>query len=265
VTSEILLGAGHLYDYLGVASRALDDSSGETTMPVGDHMRVGGMLRAAPLGLAFEQGVATYLYKRVMAVPVQISLRVCDTGSGVQSVRSTTRSVREGRTLVFIDGEIRDGDNPDRLVAFGTIIWSVIGEAPNTAEADPDSRPPWSSTRIDIMDAIGATPLPDGTGARIGGVAPQLAGPGGVLHAGVFQLLCEDAALTVTREQLNTGNRRAVDCTFNFLQPGRVGPFTATADVVRSDGRTADCRIKVRDQGSDNRLCAYSTVRVEMD
>src|SRR5262245_13844765 len=113
------LRGNHIYDHLGVRSARIDDSHGETTMPVSDDIRVAASLRAAPLGLAFEQGVASYLFDRTMAVPTQIALHVRDAGAGVGGIRSRTSLVRLGRSLVVTEGEIRDADDPDRLIAFG--------------------------------------------------------------------------------------------------------------------------------------------------
>src|ERR1700722_8273083 len=119
----------HVYDHLGIVSWRIDDQAGATTMPVGDDIRHPGGLRIAPLGLAFEHGAATYAFDQLMAVPVQIALRQRDRGAGLTGIRCDSRIVRLGRTLIVTNGDIRAVDDLSRVVAFGAIIWSVIGDA----------------------------------------------------------------------------------------------------------------------------------------
>jgi acyl-coenzyme A thioesterase PaaI-like protein len=251
----------HIYDHLGVRSRRLGDDSAETTMPVNDDVRVSGGLRAAPLGLAFEQGVGSYLFDLTMAVPSQISLHVRDDGAGVEAVRSVTRLVRLGRSLVVTDGEIRDFDEPSRLIGYGSIVWSVIGDAPGTSRTAPDAAP-FEPAGVDVVDAAGITRLPDGSGCQVAGITPETTGPGGILHAGMFQLLCEEAALAASEDTTGTTTLHAVDCTYNFLQPGKIGPFIATAEVVYVGPEGVDTRVTVHDVGNDNRVPALAFVRV---
>jgi acyl-coenzyme A thioesterase PaaI-like protein len=256
----------HIYDHLGVHSRRLSEESAETLMPVNDDIRVSGGLRAAPLGLAFEQGVASYLFEKVMAVPSQISLHVRDSGAGVSGIRAVTRLVRLGRTLVVTDGEIHDEADPGRMLAYGSIAWSVIGEAPaarGVSGALPD-RPPFEPAGFDVIDAANVTRLPDGSGCQVAGITAQTTGPGGILHAGMFQLLCEEAALSAAETATGASELHAVDCTYNFLQPGKTGPFVATAEVLYTGVEGVDARVTVRDVGNDDRVPALAFVRVRL-
>jgi len=255
------LRGNHIYEHLGVHSRMIDETSGETHMPTGPDVRLKGILRAAPLGLSFEQGVATYVYKKVLAVPVQIQLHIRDAGEGIEGIRSVTHQVRLGRSLVVTDGEIRDSANPERLVAYGSIIWSVIGPAPDMGDGpgDPPSHEPSDTP---VGEAAGIVPLEDGTGVRLDGISAQATGPGGILHAGMFQMLSEDAALTVARRELGDVPIQAVDCTYDFLDAGREGPFVARADVVCSGSQGVELRINIRDEGNNDRLGCAAWVRV---
>jgi acyl-coenzyme A thioesterase PaaI-like protein len=252
----------HIYDHLGVRSSRIDDESGETRMPINDDVRVSGGLRAAPLGLAFEQGVASYLFDKVMAVPSQISLHVRDAGAGVRGIISTTRLIRLGRTLVTVDGHIADDADPERLLAFGSIAWSVIGEAPGLPATIERPAEPLPAAGVDVIEAAAITPLPDGSGCLVEGITPQTTGPGGILHAGMFQLLCEEAALVAASTTTGAPKGRAVDCTYNFLQPGKNGPFVATAEVVCTGDEGVDTRVVVRDVGNNNRIPALAYIRV---
>jgi acyl-coenzyme A thioesterase PaaI-like protein len=253
----------HVYDHLGVRSRRLGPDSGETLMPVTDDIRTGGGLRAAPLGLAFEQGVASYLFDRVMAVPTQISMHVRDAGVGVVGIRSETHLARLGRTLAIVDGEIHDSKEEGRLIAYGSIIWSVIGGAPdrpNDAGVEPDP-PSFEAAGVDVVEAAGITALADGSSCRVEAVTPQTAGPGGILHAGILQLLCEEAALVATRTTTGVMTTRAVDCVYTFIQPGRTGPFVATAEVLYTGEEGLDTKVQVRDLGNDDRILTLAFIR----
>ena len=252
-----------IYDHLGVRSLPIDEQSAETRMPVTSDIRTAGGLRAAPLGLAFEQGVASYLFRKVLAVPSQISLHVRDRGDNVQGIRSETRIVRLGRTLVATDGEIRDADDPHRLIAYGWIAWSVIGEAPiRDASAHPAEEAPFEPAGVDVVTASGITPLPDGSGCRLEGYTAQTSGPGGILHAGMLQLLSEEAALIAAGAATGATKLMATDCTYNFLQPGKAGPFISTAEVICVGDEGVDTKVAVHDEGNENRTLSVSFVRV---
>ena len=108
-----------------------------------------------------EQGVATYVWDHVMAVPSQISLHVRDRGAHLEATRSETRIVRLGRTVVGTDGEIRDASDADRLIAHGWIAWSVTGEAPQRAAPSSGlpAQPPVEPAGIDFVQAAGITSL----------------------------------------------------------------------------------------------------------
>ncbi len=255
------LRGAHIYDHLGVWSRRITDESAETLMPITSDIRVPGGVRAAPLGLAFEQGVATYLFAKVLAVPAQISLHIRDRADGVGDIRSVTGYVRAGRSLIVTDGDIRDRADEKRLIGYGSIIWSVIGAAPGVSDG-PD-RSGHTPTGVDIIDSVGIEPLADGRGVQLAGdLTPQILGPGGVLHAGIFQLLCEEAALLAGRAATGVDRMVAVDCTFDFLQPGKVGPFVAVAELIHAGDDGVDVRVNVRDKGNADRLGCASWIRV---
>jgi acyl-coenzyme A thioesterase PaaI-like protein len=254
------LRGNHIYDHLGVQSKRIDSQSGQTRMPINDDVRVDGGLRAAPLGLAFEQGVASYLFDRVMVVPTQISLHIRDDGAGVKGIISTTRLARLGRTIVIVEGSIVDDEEPSRLLAYGSIAWSVIGEGHGLR---PESTTePLPAAGVNVIVAAAITPLADGSGCRVDGIVPQTTGPGGILHAGILQLLSEEAALVVTRRATPTHKVRAVDCTYNFIQPGKVGPFVATAEIVCDGEEGLDTKTVVRDAGNNDRMLALAYIRV---
>ena len=70
------------------------------------------------------------------------------------------------------------------------------------------------------------------------------------LNGGLIALACEEAALS-----LSPGSTLA-SLDLRYLQPVRVGPAVAEAEVRHGLGR-----IEVRDAGNDNRLCVVATSR----
>ncbi|MGE0881668.1 MAG: PaaI family thioesterase [Acidimicrobiia bacterium] len=253
----------HVYQHLGAYSTYISDSSGETRMPIADDIRTNAAVRSAPMGLAFEQGVATYVFKKVLAVPTQISLHVRDRGEGLNGIVSTTNLIRLGRTTIVTDGVIVDEADPSRKIAYGYITWAVLGDAPTPGE--PPVIPEREPGRPGIIEALGITALPDGNGCRLEGVSSQIAGPGGILHAGMFQMLSEEAALVAARTASGSDRAWATDCTYNFLQPGRVGPFVATAEALYQSDQGVDVKVTIRDEGSDGRIGCVSFLRVRTD
>jgi acyl-coenzyme A thioesterase PaaI-like protein len=257
----VTLRGGHLYDHLGIRSELIDDESARTLMPIGQDVRTGGGIRAAVLGLALEQGVALYLLNRVRAVPTQLSLHVRDTGGDIHGVVPTTRLLRLGRSMALIEGRVNDESDANRLLAHGTLMWSVISPeaGPPPVERPKSFMPP---TGEDILEAASIAPTSDGSGCEIVGVTKQTMGPGGILHAGIFQLLSEEAALRTSRELCGNDRVRAVDCAYNFIQAGKIGPFVAEAEVIGTGEEGIDTRVVARDVGNDDRPCVYSQIRV---
>jgi acyl-coenzyme A thioesterase PaaI-like protein len=248
----------HLYDHLGIVSAAVDDASAVTTMPVHDDVRHPGGLRIAALGLAFEHGAAQYAFSKVTAVPVQLDLHQRDRALGVSGVHVTSHVVRLGRTLLVTAGEIGDIADHSRLVAFGSIVWSITGGPipPGPVRpAPPMGRP----GRPDLLTALAVEPLDDGSGCRLQALSDAIAGPGGVLHAGMFQILGEQAALIRVRREGASVHAMVLDASHHFLQAARLGPFVATSILIASNEGQFDVRVTVSDA---TRVCSLSYFRL---
>lgn len=248
--SPRLIG-GHLYTHLGIASGMLDDLTVETVLPAD------GGIRAASLGLAMEHGMP--LLARVVAVPVAISVHLRGTGRESGHVRIATRVARLGRTMMFTES-IFSGDL-GRTVGFGMIAWSVSGPV-QEGQVPPASLPPAGQQQIvPVPDALGLQPVLEGDGCSLSAISPDISGPGGVLHAGAIQILCEEAAHVAARRALAIGEVTTRDCVFHLLAAGRAGPFVARASFLASGTDGADLRVELRDEGRDGCLVALAEVR----
>jgi acyl-coenzyme A thioesterase PaaI-like protein len=256
-----LTGPAHvrLYEQLGIESRLAGAETVETRMPVGEGVLLGGGLRAAPLGLALEHG--TRLVSGVVAVPVHISVHVRDGDSPPLEVRAIKRLTKLGRTLMLTEGVF--SDPAGRTIAFGSITWSVSGPLPEGERAEGRGmRPRSQGLRTGILETAGIQSDPAEGRCWLDGIGPGNAGPGGILHAGAVQLMCEEAALLTGRGHLATDAVTAKDCSFHLLDAGRAGPFTARASVLASSEDGSDCRVELRDDGRDGKLTAVAEIRV---
>lgn len=255
-----LLGS-HLYEHLGVQATQIDSSSGECRMILEPDLLGPGGLRAAPLGLLFERGAATYAFNSALAVPVQLSVHVRNRCRDVRAIRATSRLISMGRTLMVIDGNVVDDDKPNELVAYISSTWSVIGDAPPMKQQQTgDDRA--TGPRPPLLEAVGICGDPESGECRLEEIDTKIAGPGGVLHAGVLQLLSEEAALLAGARALAKSTIRATECTYHFVRAAKAGPFRATPRIIAEDAESADVEVVVVDEGVEDRLCCLAHVQI---
>jgi acyl-coenzyme A thioesterase PaaI-like protein len=259
-------GRGHLYDWVGIESELLDANSVETTLPADDALlgagagagAAGGRGRAAYFGLAMEHGMP--LLADVAAVPVVIAVHLRQPAAAPGRQRVVSRIVRLGRTMMVTGGTFYGSGGT--MTGFGTVTWSVSGTLPS----DQPPRTPLCPGRragsgSGFPETIGLRPAEEGSGYQIGEIVPAIAGPGGILHAGAVQLLCEETALSAARARLQSEQVSTRDFECQLLAAGRVGPFTSRATVLLAGVDGIDCRAEVRDEGNGGRLIATANVR----
>jgi acyl-coenzyme A thioesterase PaaI-like protein len=253
------LAGGHIYARLGIESRLVDATTVETVLPVGEVVVITGGVRAAHLGLAMEHGAP--LLARVAAVPVVISVHLRGLEAGAGEVRVRNRLVKAGRTLMVTEAVFLDRSGG--RVGFGTVTWSVSSQQQEVPPATT-SVPPWpdNGSRRGILDVLDVIPLSAADGCQLQSVTPDIAGPGGVLHAGAIQFLCEEAALIAGRARMSTDHVSTRDSVLHLVATGRVGPFTATSSLLMIGHDGADCRAELRDEGQADRLLAVADLRL---
>lgn len=250
-----------LYATTGVHSERQTDGTGMTSMTVTDRISHAGGLRIAALGLAAEHGAASFAFAQVMALPVQIAVsqREVRTGDAL-TLRSRLR--HQGRNMLLTDMEaFRNGDFSHQ-VGFGTILWSVTGPAP---ENRPPRRPlsDWPGTERDMLDIAGIGA--QGGVLHIATIAPEVAGPGGILHAGALQVLMEEAVLTlVAQSGLDRAAIHVADAAFHFVRAARDGAFVARPRQLHRGTGRCEVEAEIVDRNGDGRLCAlcHATIQV---
>lgn len=253
-------GSGHLYDCVGIESKLLDANSVETTLPVDDALLAagGGRERAAYLGLAMEHGMP--LLADVAAVPVVIAVHLRQRAAAPSRLWVMSRIVRLGRAMMVTEATFYDSRGT--TTGFGTVTWSVSGPLPSD---QPPRTPPFRVQRAvsgsGILEAIGLRPLEEGGGYQIAEIVPAIAAPGGILHAGAVQILCEEAALSAARARLQSEQVSTRDLECQLLAAAKIGPFTSRSTVLVAGVDGVDCRAEVRDEGNRGRLIATANVR----
>jgi acyl-coenzyme A thioesterase PaaI-like protein len=202
---------------------------------------------------AWADVVAGYLAVETVGprVPVTLELDVhlYRPAPGAGGVRGVGTVIKSGRS-VFVAG-----------VDFLDDVGEQFGFAAASFMAAPDKR-------LTIPTLSGRSPLPAGPrltvpfAERAGCVRREpgvaaLAYSDDVLNAsntingGLIALTAEEAVLS-----LSPPGSTLASLDLRYLQPARVGPAVASAEVRHGLGR-----IEVRDEGNENRLCVAATAR----
>ncbi len=248
----------HVLNDLGwVVTRADDDAdtlAGSAVVVPQMHVPGTGHLRLSILA-AWADVVAGHLasFRIHPRVPVTLELDVhlFVPPPGTGTVNGMGRIVKAGRS-VFVAS-----------VDFTTESGDPIGFAAASFVPAPDERLtldiPLSVDR-DVpapREAVLTVPFAEraGCAVRAPGVAvlghsEESLNASNTLNGGLIALACEEAALS-----LSPGTTLA-SLDLRYLQPVRVGPAVAEAEVRHGLGR-----IEVRDAGNENRLCVVATSR----
>jgi acyl-coenzyme A thioesterase PaaI-like protein len=226
VTDSGLLLGRHVYEHLGIRSTRDDGDTGVGEMALRADHRCADGLRVAPLGLLLEQCCFQPVAGELACVPTDLAIAVHDDGRGIEAVSASTRVLRRGRSHLVTEGRIFDRDDPGRIVATGSLAWAILGTTDEGLDAEPAGGT--AAPLADLPTAIGIE-QPEPGRAVLAAVRPEIEGPGGVLHAGVLQVLAEEAARSAARG----GVVRAI--VIRFLAAGRCGPFLAMARRTAPD------------------------------
>ncbi len=164
-------------------------------------------------------------------------------------VRGAGRVIKSGRS-VFVAG-----------VDFFTDEDEHFGFAAASFMASPDERltiPPLgggrsplaTGTRLTVPFAERAGCERRGPGVAVLAYSDEVLNASNTINGGLIALAAEEAVLSLTPDT----SLASLD--LRYLQPARVGPAVATAEVRHGLGR-----IEVRDEGNENRLCVAATAR----
>ena len=254
-----------VYSHIGPWSRRLTDSTSEGTLRLRDDLRQGDGLLAAPLGIFLLDCVSKNTHVLALSAPTRIDVHVLEPATDVSGLRIQGRVIRHGRTQIFTEATMHDADDPERVVAYGTVSMSVTGPAGDTPagygheppppdEADPPPRPP-------LTEVFGGVPREDG-GYDIPGLRPSIGH--GRLHSGVMQVLAEAAAMNAVRRTSGAQHVWTEYLGTTVAASARQGPFSVRPQVLSVRGGSGGCRVEVVDHGADDRTVASLFVRLRL-
>lgn len=245
--------SGHVLLELGLGvERAGDELHGSA--PVVPELHVPGtdVLRTSVLA-TWVDTIAGLLVADVVhpQVPVTLELDVhlADPPADVAWVHLRGRIAKAGRTVVVPTVEILDQD--DRPLGFGAASFMV---APDPTLRMPDrtsldGRPPGAARlRQPLAERVGIEHR--GPGVVVLPRTDEGLNASRTVNGGLLALAVEASALSLTP------GASLSSLALRYLQPVRVGPAVAVADVQAGLGR-----VEVRDAGADGRCAVLATTR----
>jgi uncharacterized protein (TIGR00369 family) len=176
-------------------------------------------------------------------------------------VCASVRVLRDGRSLVVYDAAL--ADEQGRPVARASMTSSKIARS---ASVDPRAGRPGDWVELALPDSGLSAPLFDYAGLRPAGedaveldLVPQLANGLGILH-GAVQLLVVEAAAERAARRATARALVTSDLSVRYLEPGRKGPFRASAELLRATEHGCLARVELVDLGESGALVAIGDV-----
>jgi acyl-coenzyme A thioesterase PaaI-like protein len=248
------------YRYLGCSSELIDRDHAVGHLRIRSDLRSasGGML-AAPLAIAMLDTAGITVDRRNLLALTHVEVDVFDPGQDVAAVRVVGSVTREARTQVFTEARIEDADDADRVIAFGTADWTVIGPTAEGFEyTDPSPGVEDGPDLGPLSAAYDARPRPGGE-LVIDGLSPRVGTD--VLHHGPILVVLEAAALDTLAGGAGTDRLTIEHAATRIVKGGRVGPFVTSTAALPTRGHSMVCRAELLDEGADNAVVAVTTLR----
>ena len=203
-------------------------------------------LVAAWVDLVAGTHAVEHLFPKV-PVTLDLDIHLFERPASAGEVEMESRVLKVGRSVAVFELEVRtDGE----IVGVGTAKFVVAPDPTLRLKTRPRlrhrpgglllERPFVEHAGIDVLEP-GVASVPN---------APEARNAANTLNGALIAVLVEEAALSLT-----PGECLAL-LDLHYLQPVRVGPAIARADVRNGVGR-----VEVRDAGADDRLAAVATTR----
>jgi acyl-coenzyme A thioesterase PaaI-like protein len=231
--------------------RSDDGLAGWATVVPEMHVSGTSHLRASILA-AWADVLAGHLAVDTISprVPVTLELDVHlyrpAPGEGV--VRGAGRIVKAGRSVIVAAVDFSSGDGEPFGFAAASFMPAPDERLIFSAPPRPERITPVTRLTVPFAERAGCERLAPGV-AELGHSDDKL-NSSNTLNGGLIALVAEEAMLSL----LPGTTISSLD--LRYLQPARVGPVVARADVREGLGR-----VEVRDEGNDSRLCVVATSR----
>lgn len=186
------------------------------------------------------------------------------------NLRFSAQVLRRGRSSVVTRIDVQD---QHLTLGTGWLSCAVLtpenGPPPFQRPVRPLPRPPVTDPEFFLppFSFFNLERHPDGAVSLR--IIDRLRNPWGILHGGSMAYLLETAAYDAVARGVSTrGEKRpiATEAMIHYLAPGRVGPVTATAEIVgaaRVGNNAHVVKVEVHDRGADNRLVTLAEITVE--
>lgn len=166
------------------------------------------------------------------------------------TVRLRCQVLRSGRRLFVGETRLYAGTYEE---PFGRSVITFINRPPALAPNGPGlarSTPP--PLRVHIDKLLGVREV-DETTIEIDPLPRLTNGPGGTLQGGVVALIGELA----TEHALRSTQVAVTDLDIRYLNPVRVGPVQARAEILLNRESEAAVNVRIIDRGDDERIVAH--------
>ncbi len=260
----------HLYSHLSMDLRQTGEWTTEGFAPVTPDLMAPGGLRASLAALLLEGSFGDNLLAHGFPVLSQMTFHLRDGAEDVTRLRAEGELLHMDKRRANGRGRVVDADDPDRLIGYGTIGFSMIrpegdytpADLDASLEADRESYPDVSGKPL--LEAMGMQVPPGQPVCELAGaIHPGVLGPEGRLHGGAHQLMHETAALAAATLESGTERVLAAEQSIQFIAPAFEGPFVAKADVLSASEEDVLCVVELRDARSDG-IRSMSTFRMRI-
>jgi acyl-coenzyme A thioesterase PaaI-like protein len=182
-------------------------------------------------------------------VTLELDVHLYRPAPGEGIVRGEGRIVKAGRSVIVASVDFSTGDGEPFAFAAASFMPApderLTFTVPPRAEHTPPAR---TRLAVPFAERAGCERIAAGV-AELGHSDDKL-NSSNTLNGGVIALAAEEAMLSLVP------GATVSSLDMRYLQPARVGPVVARADVREGLGR-----VEVRDEGNEDRLCVVATSR----
>ncbi|HEY1652608.1 MAG TPA: hotdog domain-containing protein [Acidimicrobiales bacterium] len=182
-------------------------------------------------------------------VTLELDVHLYRPAPGTGAVRGAGRVIKSGRS-VFV-ASVDFFTDSDEHFGFAAASFMASPDARLTIPTLSGGRTPLAAgTRLTVPFAERAGCERRGPGVAVLAHSDEVLNSSNTINGGLIALAVEEAVLS-----LAPGTSLA-SLDLRYLQPARIGPVVASAEVRHGLGR-----VEVRDEGNENRLCVAATTR----
>jgi acyl-coenzyme A thioesterase PaaI-like protein len=183
-------------------------------------------------------------------VTLDLDLHLNRQPDGCRAIRTVGRALKVGRSILVLRVDVTDDEG--ETIGLGHASFTA---APNPSLVMPpmergEDRMPYQPPTLQRPFAERAGCERRGPGVAVQPKTAEGVNASNTLNGGLIALAVEEAALSVTP------GATLSSLAMRYLQPVRVGPAVATADVHGGLGH-----VEVRDAGNEDRLAVIATTR----